>query len=274
MTDIDTGRYEQFVNLGGIRFDTFMPGVLLAILDRPGRWNAMPMPLHDGLPAVFATIADDRSVAAFVMTGEGDVFSSGGDIDEIPERDVADLVELQRVALRVITRLLEIPQPTMAIVNGPAIGFAANLALYFDLVVASEDAWFSDPHVEFGAAPGDGATFVWPVALGAARAKEYLFTGRRLSASDALEAGMVNRVVPQDQLEGTSRALLGEVLAMAPLAVRLGKLAINTRLRAEVENAIGLSLTAEMLSLDSEDFRKAREAFGRTGRFTRDWEGR
>jgi enoyl-CoA hydratase len=273
MAILSLDEYHPFEHGGGV-FDEPKPGILRLTLNRPERWNAVPIAMHDALPALFSRIGDDAGVKAFVLRARGDAFSSGGDVDEgMRTRHAGEVVALHHIAVRIITRLLEIPQLTMCLVNGPAIGFAANLALHFDFIVATDSAYFADPHVAFGTVPGDGAASIWPLLLGPARAKEFLFTGAKLSAQQALAAGMVNRVVARDSLDEAGDELLESALAMAPLAIRLGKMVLNTPLRAQAEQSLNLSMSAEMATLLSEDYRRAVDGFMRHRQFAQDWIG-
>jgi enoyl-CoA hydratase len=270
---IDLDKYKGF-GAESVEFDEPRPGVLRMRLIAPERWNPIPLAVHDGLPELFAVIADDRVVHAFMLAGTGKIFSSGGDVDEgMKLRDIGELVELQRIAVRIITRLLEIPQPTFCVVNGPAIGFAASLALNFDFIIASENARFSDSHAAFGAVPGDGLMVVLLQAVGPALAKEVLFGGRELTAQEAMQHGLVNRVVDLEKVEDEAFALLERVQGLGPLAVRMAKVAVNTRLRAEAEEVLNAAASAEMLTLASEDFRNAVEGFMKDRCFAQDWKG-
>jgi enoyl-CoA hydratase len=271
---LDAGRYAQYL-AEGVALDEPRAGVLRLRLTRPEMWNAMPLAFHDGLPGLFAEIAADRSVTAFVMAGSGRVFSSGGDVKEgMPERHTGELIELQRVAMRIITRLLEIPQPTICVVNGPAIGFAASLALHFDFIVAADHATFRDSHAAFGAAPGDGLALILQAALAPALAREVLYAGRVLSAEEAARFGLVNRVVPLERLEEEALDLLAQVQGMAPLAVLAGKTIVNAPLRAAAETVLSNAAAVEMITLASKDFRAAIDGFLSSGRFDQRWQGR
>lgn len=273
-TALDVGRYAPYL-AEGTAFDEPRPGVLRLRLTRPEMWNAMSLAFHDGLPDLFAQIASDRTVGAFMMAGTGKVFSSGGDVNEgMPERHTGELLELQRVAMRIITRLLEIPQPTLCVVNGTAIGFAASLALHFDFIVAAEHATFRDSHAAFGAAPGDGLALILQAALAPALAREVLYGGRVLSAAEAAQHGLVNRVAPLEEVEEEAFALLEQVQGMAPLAVLAGKTIVNAPLRAAAETLLSTATAVEMITLASEDFRRAIDGFLSSGRFDQRWQGR
>ena len=264
---MDLEPYRQF-EYGASEFDEPRDGWLRLTLTRPKKWNPLPQEMHDRLPALFAQIGDDRSVQAFIMRGSGKIFSSGGDVTSgMQNRHAGQVVEMHQIATRIMTRLLEIPQITMCIVNGPALGFAANLALHFDLLVAADHAYFKDTHTAFGAVPGDGASYMWPLLMGPARAKEFLLGGAELGAEEALRLGFVNRVAALDDVDAVGDELLESVTSKAPLAVRLGKMAINSPIRAASEEALNLAMAAEMATMLSDDFKDAVDGFGETGRW-------
>lgn len=273
---MDLEPYRQF-EYGAAEFDEPRDGWLRLTLTRPKKWNPLPQEMHDRLPALFAQIGDDRSVDAFIMRGSGKIFSSGGDVTSgMQDRHAGQVVEMHQIATRIMTRLLEIPQITMCIVNGPALGFAANLAMHFDLLVAADHAYFKDTHTAFGAVPGDGASYMWPLLMGPARAKEFLLGGAELGAEEALRLGFVNRVAPLDEVDAVGDELLESVTSKAPLAVRLGKMAINSPIRAASEEALNLAMAAELATMLSDDFKDAVDGFGETGRWPDgdSWKGR
>jgi enoyl-CoA hydratase len=271
---VDLDRYRRYCDEGVI-FDQPRHGVLRLTFSRPERWNTMPLQLHHAWPRMFAEIAEDDDIRAFILSGSGKVFSSGGDISETMwRRDAAELISLQHTALRIITRLLEIPQPTICVVNGPAIGLAASIALNFDFIICSECATFYDSHAAFGAAPGDGLALIAPLALGPAIAREFLYGGKKILAQEALNRGLVNRVVSHEQVEEESLNFLDSLQRMAPLAVKMGKIIVNAPLRAKAEEVLSLALAVEMITLASEDYHRAIEGFKKDRHFPDDWLGR
>jgi enoyl-CoA hydratase/carnithine racemase len=271
---VTLSRYRDYEHGTG-KFDEPYDGVLRFTIDRPKQRNALSGEFHESLPRLFAEIGDDRAVKLFMLTATGTTFCGGADVGEVMfERNAGQLVELQRLAARIITRLLEVPQPTICAVNGPATGLAVSLALHFDFIVASEEAYFWDTHAAFGSAPGDGLILIAMQALGPALAREILFGNRRLSAEEALRHGLVNRVVPPEELEASTLELIETVLGMSPLAVRLGKMLVNAPLRAAAEEVLLRATSAEMITLASEDWRNAVEEFRQHKRFTTDWLGR
>jgi enoyl-CoA hydratase len=166
-----------------------------------------------------------------------------------------------RNAKRLIHNMLEIEQPIIAAVNGDAVGLGATLALFCDVIIASEKARIGDPHVKVGLVAGDGGAVIWPLLCGLARAKEYLMTGDLMSATEAERIGLINHVVPPEDV--MPRALeLAHRLANGPTrAIRWTKLSCNKRLRDEVNLVLEASLAVETISMFTEDHKEAARAF-------------
>jgi enoyl-CoA hydratase len=162
---------------------------------------------------------------------------------------------------RLIRNLIEVEQPIIAAVNGHAIGLGATIALFCDTIIASEQAKIGDPHVKVGLVAGDGGAVIWPLLCGLARAKEYLMTGDLMSATEAERIGLINHVVPPDEV--MPRAMeLAQRLANGPAkAIRWTKMACNKRLRDEVNLALEAGLAAETISMFTEDHKEATRAF-------------
>ena len=237
-------------------------GVLAVTLNRPEARNATDERLHKELSRVFADIARDRETRAVILTGAGTAFCAGGDLKHglNMNRDQTDaMVEEGR---KIIMDILEVPQPIVAAVNGYAMGLGATLALFCDIVVASEEAVFADTHVVAGYVAGDGGAAIWPWLIGANNAKEFLMTGDRLSAEDARELGLIRHVVPATELMTEARKK-AERLANGPrMAIEGTKMTINRLLRQAVEATLDYGLQKEKeCMLVSEDCVEALSAF-------------
>jgi enoyl-CoA hydratase len=217
---------------------------------------------HTELSRIFAEIAQDRETDVVVLTASGRAFCAGGDIAWFrsmseAEKDIAVVGEGRKIVID----LLEVPQPIIAAVNGPAIGLGATLALFSDIVIASEAAVFADPHVVVGLTAGDGGAVIWPWLVGMNRAKEFLFTGDRLSAADALRIGLVNHVVPAAELESRAHEL-AERLARTPQGgLRGTKAALNKILRDATNLVLDSSLATERQCMSSAEHETAMTAF-------------
>ncbi len=219
----------------GLQFETLRreddEGVAWITLDRPDHHNAFGEMMREEIVQALLEVQEDEAVRAVVLTGSGRWFCGGGDIRQMValKNEGAGFEKvrpLQDEGRRIVTLLHEIPKPVIAMVNGPASGAGMNLALACDLRVAGEDAWFAQNHVHAGLPPDWGGSFFLPRLVGAGRALELLWTGRRVEAEEALEIGLVHMVVPARHLrEHTAR--LARRLAKAPARVlRLVKLAV------------------------------------------------
>ncbi len=175
--------------------------VLRVTIDRPGDpLNAVDGVLHHELTRLFPRLQRERGARAVLLTGAGRAFSAGGDFSWFPElQEPGALEDLRLDARQMIWDLLDVPLPIVCAVNGPAVGLGASIALLCDVILMAESATVADPHVRVGLVAGDGGTIAWPLAVGPARAKEYLLTGDPISALEAERVGLVNRVVPDDR---------------------------------------------------------------------------
>jgi enoyl-CoA hydratase len=233
--------------------------VLRVTIDHPlSELNAVDERLHRELTALFAALRRESEARAVVLTGRGRVFSAGGDFDWFPAlRDAARLDALRRDAKQLIWDLLDVEIPIVAAVNGHAMGLGASIALLCDLIVMADTATIGDPHVRVGIAAGDGGTVIWPLAIGPARAKQYLLTGDPLPATEAERIGLVNKVIPADRLEAEALALAERLAAGAPLAVRYTKLAVNKLIKDALNIAFDTATALELVTFFSEDHREA-----------------
>jgi enoyl-CoA hydratase len=220
--------------------------------------NAVDERLHRDLTALFAMLRREEEARAVLLTGRGRAFSAGGDFHWFPQlRDMARLEALRRDAKQLIWDLLDVELPIVAAVNGHAMGLGASIALFCDVILMADTATIGDPHVKVGIVAGDGGVVIWPLALGPARAKQYLLTGDALSAAEAERIGLVNRVVPAAALADEAMAFATRLAAGAPLAVRYTKLAVNKLVKDALNVAFDASTALELVTFQSEDHREA-----------------
>src|SRR5215475_10574675 len=205
--------------------------VLIVSLNRPEALNAINADLHTELAHVFADIALDQETNVVVLTGKGRAFSAGGDIKWFQDLTPPQVDALFIEARKIIVDLLEVQQPIVAAVNGPATGLGATLALFSDVIFAADNAKIGDPHVRVGVVAGDGGAVIWPWLVGAARAKEFLMTGDIITAAEAERIGLINRVVPADQLISTALAFATRLANGPTKAIRWTKVSVNKILR-------------------------------------------
>lgn len=220
--------------------------------------NAVDARLHHELTALFAALRREDRARAVVLTGRGKAFSAGGDFHWFPElRDSGRLEALRRDAKQLVWDLLDVEIPIVAAVNGHAMGLGASIALLCDVIFMADTATIGDPHVKVGIVAGDGGAAIWPLAVGPARAKQYLLTGDPLTAAEAERIGLVNRVVPADRLADEAMAFAARLAAGAPLAVRYTKLAVNKLVKDALNVAFDTSTALELVTFRSDDHQEA-----------------
>lgn len=181
--------------------------VLTLTMDRGGRLNAVDAQLHEELSRVFVDAAKDPESDVVVLTGAGRAFCAGGDVDWMQDAidDPGSFETTVAEAKAIVFSLLDCEKPTISMINGPAVGLGATLALLCDISFAADTTYLADPHVSIGMVAGDGGALIWPQLIGFARAKEFLFTGDRIDARRAAEIGLINHAVPAGQLSSTLR---------------------------------------------------------------------
>ncbi|MDI2098700.1 enoyl-CoA hydratase/isomerase family protein [Ruicaihuangia caeni] len=237
-------------------------GIAVVTLNRPDRLNAVSPEMHHELQELFDAIDADIDTNVVVLTGAGRGFCSGGDTKTMAGRH-AKKDEPLRVYSRgrhLISGMLSVEKPLIAMVNGPAAGLGATIALFCDVVFMSDAATIGDRHVNVGLVAGDGGAVAWPLLVGPLRAKELLMTGRMLSAAEAVELGLVNRQIAADALESETLSLAREIAAQPPYAVRATKAAINRYVSAVNSQVLDASLAWERISMRTEDHQEALRA--------------
>ena len=189
-------------------------GLRIITLNRPDDLNASTTEMLFSYPKLFRGLAEDPDARVAILTGAGRAFSAGGDMNHfvktLDDNDFARAV--QENARRTIHSFIDLPIPIIAAVNGPAVGWGATLATLCDIVLISENAFMAEPHINIGLVVGDGISVSWPLYTSLLRAKELIFTGDRISAQQAVEYGLANRVVAPDKLLEEARALAAKLL--------------------------------------------------------------
>jgi len=230
--------------------------VVLVELADPDRRNMMGLEMTAAWGRLVAALAQDSSVRAMVLTGRGTAFSSGGNTSWIgadSHQPVPVLRERMLSYYRAWLAIRDLPFPTIAAINGPAVGAGAALALACDLRWAGESAMLSLPFLRMGMHPGMLSTFLLTEVAGVAVARDLLFTGRRVAAAELLSLGLVSRVVPDSELAEVSREGAAAVAAGAPAAVRLTKVALRGTGPRDWESATQWEGLAQAVTLASED---------------------
>jgi 2-(1,2-epoxy-1,2-dihydrophenyl)acetyl-CoA isomerase len=251
-------------------------GVAEITLNRPERLNAWNAQFGDDLRAALLTDAADPAVRAVLVTGAGRGFSSGADLKEMLEQgsaggqvpDVGDM--LRKRYHPIIKGIRELPKPVVAAVNGPAVGIGCSLALACDLIWAAESAIFGLAFVNIGLVPDGGSTFLVPVAAGKARALEMALLGEPISAAQALDWGLVNRVVPDGDLLEEARALAARLAQGPTRSYANSKRALNNSFMRIMDEQLDLEADIQGEMVQTADFVEGVSAFveKRDPRFT------
>jgi len=237
-------------------------GVAKVILNRPEVLNAFSIEMREGLGIIFEEFARDDSVRTVVLTGAGRAFCAGGDI-----KGWGDLREESRrrliisLAHRAVKAITSLEKPVIAMVNGDAIGAGCNLALACDLIIASESARFGEVFVRMGLGPDWGGAYFLTRLVGMAKAKELLFTGKIISAREAEQMGLINQVVPPDQLESTVMELANKLAQSATRAIGLTKTFLNQVWQMDLSRALEYEAYVQGECIKTEDHQEAVKAF-------------
>jgi enoyl-CoA hydratase/carnithine racemase len=232
-------------------------------LNRPEARNALDITMRQELLGALEEIERDTAARVLVLTGAGGHFCAGGDVKAMRERRTTAVQARERVSMlnRFIVRFVAFPLPTIAMVEGFAVGAGCNLALCCDLVVASEGAKFGEVFARIGLVPDGGGTYLLSRLVGLARAKELIFTADIIDAAEALRLGMINRVGPAAELPAATRALAEKIAAGPPLALRMAKDLVNRAASSDLETALNLEAFAQGMASTSDDHQEGVAAF-------------
>lgn len=235
-----------------ISFSRADNGVLTMTLHTEGSslvWGTTP---HRELPEAFADVAADRDNRVVLLTGAGDRFCADRDDTLSALRSSADGWDrIYWEGKRLLSNLLAIEVPVVAAVNGPA-HYHAELALLSDVVIAADTTTFQDrPHFASGVVPGDGVQVVWQKLLGMNRGRYFLMTGQVLSAREALDLGVVNEILPPQDVLGRARALADSFAERATLTLRYTRVVMTGHIKRALTDELGYGLSLEGLALQA-----------------------
>jgi enoyl-CoA hydratase len=242
-----------------LRLDRRPDGVAVLTLDNPDQRNAMSDPMTESWVAAVEELHRDRDVRAVVVTGEGSAFCSGGNTSWIasePDAGVDALRDRMLPFYRAWLSIRRLEVPTIAAINGPAIGAGLCLALACDLRYAARGARMGLPFVKLGMHAGMAGTYLLPDVVGPAAARDLLLTGRLVDADEALGLGLVSRVLDPETFLDQVLATAGEIAATAPIASRLTKVALLDGGHADFETALQWEELAQPVTLASADLKE------------------
>jgi enoyl-CoA hydratase len=250
------------VSFEHILFEVDESGIALVTINRPEKRNALTRAVVSELGAAFGRVAEDEAIRAAIVTGAGcSAFVAGADIGELTVLAAAEMRQYARDGQRVLRRLETAGKPSVAAVNGFALGGGLELAMAATVRMAAENARLGQPEVKLGLIPGFGGSQRLPRLVGRGRALAMLLSGEPIEAGEAWRIGLVNAVVPQGELLEAARAWLVKVLRNGPLAVRLAMEAVDAGLEGGLEE--GMQLEAALFGVcgASQDGREGTRAF-------------
>ncbi|OGO65992.1 MAG: enoyl-CoA hydratase [Chloroflexi bacterium RBG_19FT_COMBO_50_10] len=238
-------------------------------INRPKARNALNSTVLHELAEALESFDNDPGVGAMVITGDDIAFAAGADIKEMADATAVHM--LTRSHIPQFDRLRAIHKPVIAAVSGWCLGGGNELAMACDLIIASETARFGQPEINIGVIPGAGGTQRLTRAVGKALAMEMVLNNRTLSAEEARNFGLVNRVVPVERYLDEALQLAAEIAARAPLAVRLGKEAVNHAFESFLSDGLADERRAFYLLFASQDQKEGMQAFVEKRKAT--WKG-
>lgn len=235
--------------------------VRIVTFNRPDELNSFTEAFHATFVDLWAHVERDEEARAVVLTGAGRAFSAGGSYEDFEHRRVDMAVRRRsiRLARKLVDEMLAVAVPVVAAVNGPAVGLGCTVTTLCDIVFMAETAFLADTHVSVALVAGDGGAVTWPAMTSLLRAKQYLLTGDRLSAAEAVELGLANFAVPSDRLLDEAVAFAHRLAAQPPQALQETKAILNQHLRANAVRSLGYGLAAESQSHDTPEYASAAE---------------
>jgi 3-hydroxypropionyl-coenzyme A dehydratase len=220
-------------------------GICTVKINRPDKLNAMNMEVAKELVTIFENLGRDDSVKVIILTGEGDkAFSAGADIEYMSKISPDESEEYAKLGQLVTATVENVKQPTIAAVNGFALGGGCELAMSCDIRIAANTAKMGQPEVTIGIPPGWGGTQRLMRIVGIAKAKELVYTGKMIKADEALTIGLVNQVVELSSLMDETMKMAKTIAANSSIAVRMSKAAINKGRNADLDTGLGVELLA------------------------------
>lgn len=214
-------------------------------INRPDKLNAMNIDVARELIKIFEDLGKDDNVRAIILTGEGQkAFSAGADIEYMSKITPDESVEYAKLGQLVTNTIEQVRQPTIAAINGFALGGGCEVAMSCDIRVAADTAKMGQPEVTIGIPPGWGGTQRLMRIVGIAKAKELVYTGKMIKAEEAKSIGLVNQVYPLDSLMEKAVEMAQAIAANSVMGVRMSKVSINRGRNADLDTGLGIELLA------------------------------
>jgi len=238
-------------------------GIATITLNRPDKMNALNQDMADELLSAINDVSDDGGVKVVILTGAGRAFCAGGDVDS-PMFSVTNAGEAKEMVEQfgsVTLALSNLTKPAIAAINGIAAGGSCGYALACDMIIAAENAKFIMPYVNVAVHPDCGCSYFLPRAVGVAKACELIFTAGLIDAKEAERIGLVNKVVPADQLGTVTRGLASKIAQGPPIALSLAKASIHQGMSMDLASVLEMEARAGAITLLSEDCKEGSKAF-------------
>lgn len=230
-------------------------------LDRPEKLNALTVEMREALGSSFEKAARDAGVRAVLLQASGKAFCASGDVSKMGDFTPASGRELLKLAHRMVRNLANIEKPVVAAVRGPVAGIGWSMALACDAIIASDTARFSQVFRHVGLVPDGGAIYFLTQHLGLLRAKELVYSGRRIDAQEALSLGLVNRVVADDALDGIALEHAREFANGPTFALGVTKKMFKLMYQPDLETLLDAEAWAQGLALLTDDHKEGVQAF-------------
>jgi enoyl-CoA hydratase len=237
-------------------------GIATITFNRPKALNALNQALLEELSRGLDAIAADEDIRVLILTGAGEkAFVAGADITELATFTVLQAKVFSRAGHAILAKLQELPIAVIAAVNGFALGGGSEIALACDFIYAAENAKFGLPEITLGLIPGFGGTQRLPRLIGPSRAKELIFTGKMISAAEAAQIGLVNKVFPPAALMDEALKTARDIAAKGRVSLREAKQAVDRGLNTDLSTGCSIEIDAFALTLASADAREGTAAF-------------
>ena len=238
-------------------------GIATLILNRPERGNALNRQMCDELAVALDEVARDKEMRVLILTGAGRGFCGGGDISEMGESSIYTQWEaetmrqyIRQIVQRITLSLRRLEIPTIAMVNGFAVGSGFDYACACDIRIGSEKARFAIAFIRVGLAPETGGGYLLPRVVGLSKALEILYTGKWVDAKEAERIGLLNKLVSAEDLERETMKLARQLAKAPPISIRLTKQLVNKGLGTDLETALEMAAAYQAIVMNSEDHRE------------------
>ena len=235
--------------------------IAVITMNRPEALNALNKAVFAEFEAALDDVEKDNDVYVVIITGAGRAFIAGADIGEMAPMNVAEGLAFSELGNRILLRVDLMEKPTIAAVNGFALGGGCEMALACDIRLASEKAKFGQPEVGLGITPGFSGTQRLPRRVGVAKAKELIFSGKQIGAEEAKRIGLVNEVYAAEELLNKAVEMAKSFTANAPIAVKYSKACIDRGMQMDIDNGIALENELFAMCFATEDQKEGMGAF-------------